>query len=357
MRKTKAPVRRRKIYDEVVLAEQIGITTTVPSEVIYAAGLKPVDLNNRFITSERPQRLVEAAEQAGFPRNVCAWIKGIYSVALESEDIRSVIAVTEGDCSNTHALMEVLRYHGKEIIPFAFPYDHDSDALKMQIEKLMARFGVDWGAVLRAHESMRRAREMLAQLDEMTWRTGQVSGWENHLWLVSSSDFDGDIEGFTERLAGFIDEKRRAPARAPEVRLAYIGIPPIFTDFYQYVSELSGEIVFNEIQRQFAMPYSAALSGKASETDFVEQYRRYTYPCDIFVRLEDIKREISRRNIDGVIHYTQSFCFRQIQDFLVRREIDRPILTLEGDAPAPLDGRTKMRIETFIEMLKEADDE
>lgn len=335
------------------MAEYVGITTTVPSEVIYAAGLVPVDLNNRFITAEKPQRYVEAAERAGFPRNICSWIKGIYAVAVESDDIQRVIAVTEGDCSNTRALMEVLRYHGKEIIPFAFPFDRDPGLLRMQIEKLMERLGADWEAVMRVHASMRRARIMLAELDEMTWRTGQVSGPENHLWLVSSSDFDGDINGFTERLARFLDEKRRAPERRPEVRLAYIGIPPIFTDFYQFIESLDAGIVFNEIQRQFAMPYAATIGEKPQPADLVEQYRRYTYPCDIFVRLEDIANEIERRGADGVIHYTQSFCFRQIQDFLVRREIDLPILTLEGDAPAPLDGRTKMRIETFIEMLKE----
>lgn len=335
------------------MTESIGITTTVPSEVIFAAGLKPVDLNNRFIAAERPARFVEAAERAGFPRNVCAWIKGLYTVALESPDIKRIIAVTEGDCSNTHALMEVLRYHGKGIIPFAFPFDRDFDMLRMQIEKLIARLGTNWDDTLRVHASMRPARAMLAELDEMTWKTGRVSGLENHLWLVSSSDFDGDVALFTEKLARFLDEKRRAPSREHEVRLAYIGIPPIFTDFYQYVESLGAGIVFNEIQRQFGMPNAANDGEKPTVAGLVEQYRRYTYPYDIFVRLEDIQREIARRKVHGVIHYTQSFCFRQIQDFLVRREIDLPILTLEGDAPAPLDGRTKMRLETFIEMLKE----
>jgi len=65
--------------------EKIGITTTVPVEVIYAAGCVPVDLNNIFIASANPQQLVEGAELAGYPRNVCAWIKGIYSVVLQNK--------------------------------------------------------------------------------------------------------------------------------------------------------------------------------------------------------------------------------------------------------------------------------
>ncbi len=48
----------------------------------------------------------------------------------------------------------------------------------------------------------------------------------------------------------------------------------------------------------------------------------------------------------------QSFCFRQVEDLILRYEMDLPILTLEGDKPAPLDARTKVRIESFIEMVK-----
>ena len=41
---------------------RIGMTTTVPVEVILAAGHVPVDLNNVFITGSEPMRQVEAAE-------------------------------------------------------------------------------------------------------------------------------------------------------------------------------------------------------------------------------------------------------------------------------------------------------
>ena len=331
----------------------IGITTTIPSEVVYAAGLIPVDLNNGFITSDQPSRYIEIAERAGFPRNICSWIKGIYAVALESPDIKSVIAVTQGDCSNTHALMEVLRYHGMEIVPFAFPYDRDYDMLRLQIEKLMERLGTDWEATLKAHKSMRSARRLLRELDEMTWKTGQVSGLDNHRWLIASSDFEGNVSDFTGRLERFVEERRNAPSREPRVRLGFMGIPPIFTDFYQYLESLDTDVVFNEIQRQFSMPCSADSRGPSAEAHVVEQYRRYTYPYDIFFRLEDVKKETAKRRVDGVIHYTQSFCFRQIQDLIVRKELGVPILTLEGDRPGPLDARTKIRLETFAEMLRE----
>ena len=61
-----------------------GFTTTIPLEILLAAGRTPVDLNNLFITGGKSLDLIETAEAEGFPRNVCNWIKGIYAAALES---------------------------------------------------------------------------------------------------------------------------------------------------------------------------------------------------------------------------------------------------------------------------------
>ncbi len=60
----------------------IGLTSTIPVEIVLAAGLKPVDLNNVFINADRPEKLIAQAESAGFSHNICAWIKGIYSTII-----------------------------------------------------------------------------------------------------------------------------------------------------------------------------------------------------------------------------------------------------------------------------------
>jgi benzoyl-CoA reductase/2-hydroxyglutaryl-CoA dehydratase subunit BcrC/BadD/HgdB len=56
--------------------------------------------------------------------------------------------------------------------------------------------------------------------------------------------------------------------------------------------------------------------------------------------------------VDAVIHYAQSFCYRQIEDLIIRREIKLPILTLEGDKPGRMDARTRMRVDAFLDMLR-----
>ena len=86
----------------------IGITTTVPIEIVYAAGYVPIDLNNIFICNDEPDAFVDYAEIKGLPRNTCAWIKGIYS-ATKKTGIKRIVGVVQGDCSNNHALIEVLQ--------------------------------------------------------------------------------------------------------------------------------------------------------------------------------------------------------------------------------------------------------
>lgn len=322
----------------------VGLTTTVPVEIIFAAGRTPVDLNNAFIAADNPQALVEEAELAGYPRNLCTWIKGIYSTVLRRRDIRTVIAVTQGDCSNTHALMETLQLNGVEIVPFAFPYDRDADLLRLQMEKMMLYFGVSWRQVEEAKENLDRVRERVWELDRLTWRENRVSGWENHLYQISCSDFNGDPAGFAAAADRLLEEVRERPPLENTLRLGYIGVPPIVSGLYQYLEEQGARVVFNETQRQFSMPYG--LDG------LLEQYRRYTYPYGIFFRLEDICREAAKRKLDGIIHYAQSFCYRQIEDLIIREKLSLPLLTLEGDKPNRLDARTRMRLDVFLDMLR-----
>jgi benzoyl-CoA reductase/2-hydroxyglutaryl-CoA dehydratase subunit BcrC/BadD/HgdB len=321
-----------------------GFTTTIPLEILLAAGRLPVDLNNLFITGGRSLELIDAAEAQGFPRNICGWIKGIYGAVIES-GIRELVAVTEGDCSNTRALMEVLSLHGITTVPFAYPHDRNPQALREEIERMMAHFGVGWNEVNRAGESLENVRRKIAEIDRLTWEDGLVSGEENHYFQVASSDMNGSPETFETEVDRFLAEiSSRAPYK-DTLRLAYVGVPPIIDDLYPFLESHGARVVFNETQRQFSMPYGIR--------DLVERYRAYTYPYDIFFRLADITLELEKRKVDGVIHYVQSFCFRQIEDMVVRQQLTLPILTLEGDKPGPLDARTKIRIESFLELLGE----
>lgn len=322
----------------------VGLTSTIPVEIVFAAGLKPVDLNNVFITSSEAEKLVSQAEYAGFAHNICAWIKGIYSTVVNA-DVKRIIAVTGGDCSNTVALTEVLTRKGVEVIPFDYPFNRDRNSLKAQMEKLMDRFSVSWADVTAAKGRLEKIREKLRELDRLTFRENLVTGFENHLALVSSSDFNSDPDRFDEEIEGLLVEARKRSPKKDEVRLGYLGVPPIFGQLYEYIESLGARVVFNEVQRQFSMP--------RGEGDIVDQYLSYTYPYDVNGRIEDISEAIQERDLDGLVHYTQTFCYRQIYDIILRESLSIPILTLEGDRPGKIDNRTAIRIETFVEMIKD----
>ncbi len=174
---------------------------------------------------------------------------------------------------------------------------------------------------------------------------------------MSASDFDGDPGKFEARLDIFLDEAEKRKCHSREggnrqiklwipiksfgndekgfhgddksgfVRLGYIGVPPIFSDLYEVAEKAGARVVLNEVQRQFSMPYETG--------DLYEQYARYTYPYDVFGRIRDIKEQTTLRRMDGIIHYCQSFCFRAIEDLILRRELKIPVLTIEGDRPGP----------------------
>jgi benzoyl-CoA reductase/2-hydroxyglutaryl-CoA dehydratase subunit BcrC/BadD/HgdB len=317
----------------------------MPQEILLAADLQPVDLNNLFISDPDPERLIDIAERAGFPQNCCAWIKGSYGVALE-RGIETVLCVTTGDCSNTLMLMEVFKLRGLQVVPFAFAERPDATQMKQHLEALSKRVGTSLAEAERWRQRLAEARRLAHELDCLTWQEGVVSSRENHFWLVSSSDFNWDYRRYEQELGQLLSEVRqRHPYPGDMLRLAYVGVPPVFAqDLYSYLERAGARVVFNEIQRQFAMPEPG--------NSLAEQYSNYTYPYSIFDRLTDIIEELRRRRVDGVIHYVQAFCHRGIGDIILRQRIAKPMLRLEGNADFLLTQHLRTRIEAFLDMLR-----
>jgi benzoyl-CoA reductase/2-hydroxyglutaryl-CoA dehydratase subunit BcrC/BadD/HgdB len=322
--------------------ERVGFTTSVPTEVLFAADLTPCDLNNLFITDPDPQHFIERAETDGFPKNLCNWIKGIYGVVI-TQGFKAVICVMEGDCSNTRALAEILTYKGIRVVPFSYPYDRDRASLEHEIEKFRGVFGASTEGMQTVEPALEAIRRNLAEIDRMTWEDGLVSGKENNAWLLSASDMEGDYRQYEKRSLEFVSQAR-GRRKLAGTRIGYVGVPPITTDLYDFLENFGCQVVYNEVQRQFSLPYFSC--------DIVDRYLHYTYPYGVFPRLEDIKTEITRRGIEGIVHYVQAFCYRVVEDVILREMLGVPVLTIEGDLPRSLDARTKLRLEAFVEMLK-----
>jgi len=322
----------------------IGFTTTIPVEVVFACGYTPCDLNNIFVTDDNPMQYLERAERDGFPKSMCNWIKGIYGVVMK-KGVDAVITVMEGDCSNTQALAEILRYKGIRTVPFSYPFDRDREVLQREIEKLKIAFSVKNERLNIVEKELNGVRSTLDIIDHMTWDKNLVSGYENHLWLVRASDMIGDYKKYDSMARDFI-EKAKSRTPIDGIRIGYIGVPPIVPDLHDFIENVGGHVVYNETQRQFTLPIKTI--------NLADRYLKYTYPYGVFARLEDIQREIEKRKIQGIIHYVQAFCYRAVEDVILRETLGIPMITIEGDLPKSLDSRTKMRIEAFIELLRSA---
>jgi len=324
--------------------KKIGLTTTVPVEVLIAAGYTPVDLNNIFITSNDYLKYIDIAESDGFPRSLCTWIKGIYGACLQN-GIKEIVGVVEGECSNTKVLIEVLELRGIKVYPFSFPHNHKAEDVENEINKFMNVFNVTLKEVEVVRKRLNKIRALTKEIDELTYIDNKATGFENHLYQVSSSDFNEDINSFEVDLKKLICEiKNRKPINK-KLRLGYIGVPPMTSDIYEFVENLNSSFVYNEVQREFAFPRAE------KALTIYEQYYDYTYPYDTNFRIKELQIQIDKRHLDGIIHYTQAFCYRAVADIVLKEKLTIPILNIEGDKLNTLDARTKLRLEAFLDML------
>lgn len=330
--------------------KKIGLTTTVPVEVLIAAGYAPIDLNNLFITSSNYSNYIDIAERDGFPKSMCAWIKGIYGACIYN-DIKEIVGVIEGDCSNTKALIEVLELRDITVYPFSFPHNHTKEDVKKELDKFMDIFNVNAQEVEKVRIRLNKVRSLAKEIDKLTYIDNKSNGFENHLYQVSLSDLNGDIDSFKCELEDVIfNIKKRKPINK-KLRLGYIGVPPMTGDIYKFVENFNSSFVYNEVQREFAFPRA----DKA--INIYEQYYDYTYPYDTEFRIIELKNQINERKLDGIIHYTQAFCYRAVEDIVLKQKLDIPILNIEGDKLNTLDARTKLRIEAFLDMLLDLKEE
>lgn len=332
---------------------QVGITTTIPVEVVYASGLKPVDLNNMFMEHPDRQCLLDLALRDGFPQNACAWTKGIYGAVVDSGLVKKVIGVVRGDCSGGEILLETFDAMDIDVIPFSYPYPPSRRDLQEEIEKLCGRLGTSLQEAELQKRRLDKIRRSLRELDAMCWKDNKVRGMEDHFWLVGSSDFWGDPEYFYEKLLGFLEEARsrvsldgrKGLPYSREIRLGFVGVPPIAPEMFNLVEEMGARFVYHETQRQFSMPEPA--------DNLVDMYMNYTYPYTLHGRSLDINRECNLRDVDGLVHYVQSFCHRNLENVIFNKTLTRPVLTVECDGPGSISATTRARLENFVQVLGE----
>ena len=325
------------------MEERVGITGMMPVEVIFNAGFVPLDLRNFFLNHPDRDKLVLRAEMDGYPPRAGILEKGIYGAALESKVDRVVVVFQNGPV-NSYALEEMLKSQGIEVHTFYFPPDRDSEILELEIRKLSSELGVlDLHNLDYWRFRLEEVRQLARKVDQLTWSANIVSGYENHKYLVSASDFEGDPDIYMNKLYNFLEELRRAKELTPKIRLGLVGDIPMCPEIYKVVEKCGARIVFNEPQRQYTMPRTGS--------DIVEQYIQFTLPYSPQVRIEDIQQAIEERKIAGVLHCINTHGDGFVRDIYFRRSISVPVFSYEEGDSFVLDGRTIMRLVDFINGL------
>jgi len=329
--------------------QRIGLFSTIPVEVIYAAGAVPVDVNNLFVAHENPARLLEIAHEHGFPNTVCAWTRGLFGAVID-QGLREVVVVPHGDCSMNLAMADRLEASGVQVYRFHYPLEalDPVSALRAEITRLAKDLGTTMTAVRRRFEELRPVRQTLRELDRRLWTTGDVPAEEVRIALLSATDFQSDPEAFKQRLTSV---GSTIPLRSSGfegqvdhgVRIALFGVPGLLSDLVPFLEELGARMVLFETEHAFAM---------LSEVEAVEQQygpTGYPYPYGIEVRLKRFVELCQQRSVDRVVYYQQAFCHHNLE---TRRVLEAlaplPVLTMEGDVPGMLTQRDRLRLETFV---------
>jgi benzoyl-CoA reductase/2-hydroxyglutaryl-CoA dehydratase subunit BcrC/BadD/HgdB len=315
--------------DNIKCKEIVAFTSTVPIEIIFASQKFPLDLNNIFVSSKNPNKFIDIAEMKGFPRNFCAWTKGLYGVISKNKkNINKIIAVMEGDCSSNKSLFEFLDVENSKnnikIIPFSYPFDKNPNILKNNIEYLMNQFNVNWDNLMLVHKNLNRIRKKILKLENLFDKVSKLDfldldieskkiffrlkNLDLHIWQVSCSDFMGDYEKFERDFDEFWIknnfeclykkiENIKNKKNSDILRLGFVGVPTIIPEIYDFIDKKyknKVKVIFNETQREFVF-----LKNIFKEEDYktkevfiekyINQYLEYSYPYSINYRLKNIQ--------------------------------------------------------------------
>lgn len=305
-----------------------GITALVPPELIYACGGEPFDVNNVIPASKK------------YPRNkLCAWT-AIWKEMLVNREIRidSLVVVAGGDCHNALVDGQKAAMSGLPTHFFFYPFDGDPEYMESQMYGLSEFLG---GI---RHQGRFKEISDLKKLGQEIDRKrccGRISPVEAFRILISFSDLRGD-PGLFERAIKAVKEGDFGLNN----RVALIGVPPIYHDFHEAAQSLGLHIVFDELPYEFIRHKGDDIKGIA------RSYCNYTFARPLGMRIGFLQRELEKRKVDGVIHYTQFACHHMLEDEVLRKELDYPMLTLQGDLPGSTPQQIKLRLEAFREMLE-----
>jgi hypothetical protein len=303
------------------------MTALVPPELIFGAGHVPFDINNIV------------PETTYYPKSkLCAWTAIWRDLILSGKvHLDALVVVAGGDCHNALVDGQKVAIGGTPTLYFFYPFDGNQSSLETELTRLEAFLGG-----IKDHSLLREVtatKRIGIELDAKRV-ADKLPAPIVFKYLVSFSDLRGDINKFKHQLHNI--EEVGVDYKA---RIALIGVPPIYHDFHQVVDSFGLHVVYDELPYEFVR-----LSG-TTISELAKSYSEYMFAREFEFRLKFIQHQLELRKVDGVIHYTQYACHHLLEDELFRKELDYPMLTVEGDLPRSTPEQLKLQLEAFSEIL------
>lgn len=308
----------------------VGITALVPPEVIYSCGAVPTDLNN-FVPFQKT-----------YPkRKLCAWTATWREMLIRRVvDIDMLVVVSGGDCYNSLTDGQYVEMCGFKTHYFSYPWEGSVNYMEKEIEKLANTLGdIKNEDII---EEIYAVKKMGLELEK---KRHNIRPSDAFSISVSFSDLGGNPGNFRRKIDSVLSTERNIDG----IPVALIGIPPIYSNFHDVAHSIGIKIVYDE------MPYEFVRISPKKWSEIPREYVNYTFSRPLKYRIENLKKEIKKRNVKGIIHYTQCSCHHCLEDTIIREKISSlgiPMLTVQGDLPGEMPEQIRLRLEAFKERLE-----
>ncbi len=335
----------------------IGWTCTYfPIEILNAAGIRGV----RLI----PEHDSEEADYQLDP-NLCPYIKKILGCGMDGRygNISGVIIVNT--CDGMRRLYDSWKRYANTSYCYLLDLPRRSDSLSIEyfknllnslIQSLSEHFGIkiESNGLRDAITATNRYRELLNRSINRYIRGSDIK-LSRIIKIVTDNEGIEDKIRYLERLL-----KEEQKCDEPSQDRISIGITGSILDgehIVEYLEMMDVKVVMLDsciIGKTFSHIHLGQDPIKALAEDYLKRI-----PCarmgDIERRIRELIANVVRYRIDGIIYFTQKFCDTYLFELPVLKirlkEINIPMLCLEGTFSRKISGSVKTRIQAFLEML------
>jgi len=338
-----------------------------PEEIVLAAGAHPMRLFGQSTSIIRADAHIQAYS--------CSLVRSVFEDALSGELDFADVMVFPHSCDTMQRLSDIWRLNMKNTVhlDLLFPVHLKSEAAQDYLKAVLIRFQreleetlnitITEHAVSEAISLMNRIRHALHSLYEIRSRTPlRISGSDLSYVVQGTMILDrNEAADLLEQLAFSLEEIRPSAESPGPKRILLSGGVCLHPDIHSIIEEQGGAVVWDDLctgSRYFDTPVSEGPAPIDAIADrFISRAVCPAKHSGITRRSEELSELVSKYNIDGVIFLFLKFCDPHGFDYpdlkTTFEEAGVPSLLLEVETGKPVDGPTRTRVETFLQILNQ----